>query len=853
MQHERQKLRNNLETLFINSPGSNAASVQIWFRAGSALEKKEERGIAHFLEHMFFKGTEKRPGSALTHEVESFGGEMNAFTSFDYTCYYINSPNNHLSKVVEILMDMISNPLFTNDDIFPERNVVFEEYRRSLDNPGQFGFQRLQENCFQKGYHHPILGAEETIKNFSREQLISFRENYYNLSNSLFVVAGDLKEKEKIVSIIEKFKVPQGPKSDFPEFTLKNGDTFEVHQRDVKMSRLTFAITTPHLTDPKAPAEDLVLNCLGHGETSRLFRNLVAETALANSTSASTMFMNKGGVHLINVSFPQKNLSKVLSNIKNLWIELLNEGFAKEEITKIKNQYIASKIYEKETIESYSFSLGSGFAQTGNIFGHEEFLEKLKKTTLSQVNTALGEIFKRPLHIGLQIPNESSLNEATKEIKKFQESLKKLEKKSQKSSSLKILKSKFDEQVQIVKLKEGITLLHRKNDMSPTFVLHGYLKGGLTEENLKNNGSHNLISALLTKGYKNVSEKKIRDIIETNSASLNGFSGKNAYGLTLHGITENINELFPIFMGSFMEPSMSVKDFTHEREMVYRSLDNQEKNPLQQCFKQVEKLMFHGHPYSMNVLGNKNSLKGLNAKKLLGIHHSNLSKKEILFTYCGNQSLDEVMDLLSDTVNKMPPRRKFKTVLKNNKPLINKNEFINFDREQTQIFIGFPSKKMGDMENIYLKMLTTHFSGQSSELFVEVRDKKGLCYTAQPIHMLGLELGYWGIYMASGHDKVKEAVSTIKDLLHRVSQKGLSQEEFDRIKSMIEGQDLINIQTNEDYANIYSIPKLQGLGIDYFYENNQKIKNLKYGEFQEKIKSILSRKMNTVIVGRPLN
>ena len=157
---------------------------------------------------------------------------------------------------------------------------------------------------------------------------------------------------------------------------------------------------------------------------------------------------------------------------------------------------------------------------------------------------------------------------------------------------------------------------------------------------------------------------------------------------------------------------------------------------------------------------------------------------------------------------------------------------------------------MGDLENLYLKMLTTHFSGQSSELFVEVRDKKGLCYSAQPIHMQGLEGGYWGIYMASGHDKVKEAVSTIYEILDRVAEKGLKKEEFERIKSMIEGQDLINIQTNEDYANIYSIPLLQGLGVDFFYQNNEKIKALKYTDFQNQIRKILKREKNVVMVGR---
>ncbi|TDJ09283.1 MAG: insulinase family protein, partial [Deltaproteobacteria bacterium] len=117
-------------------------------------------------------------------------------------------------------------------------------------------------------------------------------------------------------------------------------------------------------------------------------------------------------------------------------------------------------------------------------------------------------------------------------------------------------------------------------------------------------------------------------------------------------------------------------------------------------------------------------------------------------------------------------------------------------------------------------------------------------------HMQALEGGYWGIYMASGHDKVDEAVKTLKELLAKIAKNGLSKPEFDRIKTMIQGQDLINIQTNEDFANIYSVPLLQGHGVDFFYKSNEKIKNLKYQEFQKGIKGILGRKMSLVMVGR---
>ena len=158
------KSKNGLNVLFIKSPSATASTVQMWFRAGSALETKKDQGVAHFLEHMFFKGTKKRPGAKVAKEVESFGGEINAFTSFDFTCYYINAPKSKISKATEILLDMTGNPTFLEKELVPERGVVLEEYNRSVDSPSGHAFSELQNHFLQSGFSHQILG---TTKNNS--------------------------------------------------------------------------------------------------------------------------------------------------------------------------------------------------------------------------------------------------------------------------------------------------------------------------------------------------------------------------------------------------------------------------------------------------------------------------------------------------------------------------------------------------------------------------------------------------------------------------------------------------------------------------------------------------------------
>lgn len=851
MQYKQITLKNNLKVLYVNSPGSTAASVQMWFRAGSALEQEKDYGIAHFLEHMFFKGTAKRPGSAIAHEVESYGAEVNAFTSFDYTCYYINTPNSKLNKTVEILMDMVSNPLFKQEDLTPERNVVFEEFKRSVDNPNQFSFKKIQEHIFTGGYSHPILGTEKNILNFSKKQLTDFRKKFYNTSNAMLVIAGDIKNQDKISKLIEKFNIPNGPSSEFSDFKLQKQSKIHIHKKEIRSGQLNLIIQAPNYHDKHAPHEDLVFNCLGHGDSSRFYKKLVIETGLATSCSSSTMYMAKGGVHFTRITFPMDNLDKVTDELNQLLKEIAIEGIKEEEIQKIKNQYVASKIYEKESIESYAFSLGHGFAQSESVDCEDKFIDQMRRCSKLQVNESLKNIFRRSFHITMQIPISESIPNTKKTLKKLQSNIKEIQKSIQtKSTKYPQKSSKFDPQVKVIEIKKGVQLIHRHNPISPTFAFHSYLRGGITEENHKTNGSYYLISSLLTKGYGDVSADEINLSIEDKSASINGFSGKNAYGLILHGQTKDMSKLVDHFSGSLINPSFLENKLDHEIEMINRILENQKEDPTKVCFSKVSELFFKDHPYSMNIIGNEKSIKNITTSNLKKIHKDNLTNKDILFTYCGDLEAEEVIKLIEPITSKLKPREFKDSNVKSYEAILDKKIHINFDREQTQIFIGRDGKQLGHKDNIYLNMLTAHLSGQSSSLFVEVRDKQGLCYAVQPVHFTALEGGYWGIYMASSSEKTEKATDAIMSILEDIKNKGLKKTEFNRLKLMIEGQSEINVQTNEDYANIYSIPTFQHKGIDYFYKNNEKIKELTYESFQKNIKKLMNTKWNIVTVGR---
>ena len=834
-----------LKVLFIDNPGNQAGSVQIWFRAGSALENSDNKGIAHFLEHMFFKGSIHRSGDDIAREIESFGGELNAFTSFDYTCYYVNTPRQHLPHATDILMDMVSNPKFDEKELSSEKDVVFEEYLGSLDSPHSFAFDQLQKSCFTKGYAHPILGNEKSIKKFHRKQLSDFRKNFYNINNFLLVVAGDLQEKNKIIDIVKKYHIPSGTNNNFPAFRLRSRPSINVHTKDVHHCLLNIAINAPDYKESHAPAEDIAMSCLGYGESSILYKSLIAKNTLADRSSASTTFMNEGGFHLIKIIFPYEHLRDVLAKTQKTLSDTMKNGLSLVDISKTKNQYLDSKVYNQESLEAFAFSRGQDYVQTGDINSEEQYIERIKKTTRGYVNQSLKNIFARPIHVSLQIPQKRDASAAKKLLSKFSTNLNTTKKQKSSHKNNRITHSQIDPTVKKTTVKDGVTLLHRYNSLSPTFVLHAYISSGYSHELPSMEGVHNLMAQLLTRGYNGISLEKLKSHLENMSASLNGFAGMNAYGLTLHGQTRHFDELIEHFSGCLLSSDMKTQEILHFKKLFARTLEKRKKDPYQICFKTVKKIMFPNHPYSQEVLGTLTKIKRQN---LLSLHSKNLAQKNILFSCFGDIEYEQAFSALESIFSNLKKRNyKFKK-----RPCkIKKNHTVHFplEREQVHFFTGIPTGGFHLKENIYLKILTTHLSRFSSELFKNLREKQGLCYSSYPVHFPALEAGYWGLYVASSINKIESAIKGLKEIIKQLRENGLNQKDFDTAKTIVQGKEVLGLQTNEDHANLYSITTLHGYGVDFHHKELATIKELSHRDFQTQLNKILSKKWNDVRIG----
>lgn len=843
-----EKSSNQIRTVFINQPGSTSGTIQFWFNAGSALEEKEDHGVAHFLEHMFFKGTKKRPGSAIAYETESFGGEINAFTSFDYTCYYINSPFNKMSTALDILLDMVSQPLFSAQDIPAEKEVVYEEYLRSQDSAQQFSFQKLQAQVFSKGYSHPILGSGKHIKSFSKKQITQFRNRHYNKKNLTIVIAGDITQKSAFLKKIAKYKMPVGKPNLFPTLKVKKKPSLTLNEKDVEMAQVTYTIPSRDIVDHKSPADDLAWNCIGSGESSKLYKLMVQEDSLCNSATALSYYFKTSGMHMLRINCPVDHLPEALTRIEKFFLEVTNTGVESDILNKIKNQYLASKVYEKESLEQYAFSVGHSLTQFNDHKCDDKFIKLAEKVSIYGVNNSIKNILSRAVHVSALFP-KGTVNNEIKEL--FNGHLKKVnqQKQSKATRPSKSQGSKFDDRVKTFQIKDGIRLIYRFNDMTPTFSLQTYIKAGLANENVETNGTFHQLANILVQGHSGIDIFDYKKSIENLAASINGFAGKNAYGLTCHGQTKDFEEIFEHYKGCLFNSNFSSEVLENEVAIANRYLDSIKKDPAKICFEMIGKTFFQDHPYALNIIGNKESLPRITTDSLKKLHHENLANKEIVFFYGGPSEQEEVIQHITSLCEELEerPRQDYPNVelpTPDNSPL-----FLEMDREQTHLFMGKPVSHLGAKSQTFYKILSAHLSGQSSHLFVQMRDVLGLCYVVQPVHFSTLQCGYWGIYMASGNNKAKSACETLNILLQDLIQKGLTQKDLERTKEYIQGQTLLNIQTNDDYASTYSVPHLHHLGIDFFYQEIERIKKFKLTTFNKMLKTELGTDFKFFAVG----
>ena len=394
------KLGNGLEVVVVPDRRTPVVTHMLWYKVGAADEPPGKSGIAHFLEHLLFKGTAKNPAGRFSQTVASIGGQENAFTSSDYTGYFQRTSREHLKTLMEFEADRMTGLVLTDEVVLPELNVVLEEQNQRVANsPGaRLGEQVEAALYLNHPYGKPVIGWRHEIETLNREDALAFYRRFYTPNNAVLVVAGDVGADEvKALAEATYGKVepraeigprrrPQEPVQVAPRHvTLADP---RVEQPSLQRSYLVPSATTAR--PGEAEALDVLAHILGHGTNSRLYRGLVMERGIAVNAggwySGSALDSTRLGIY--GSPKPGVTLQQLEEAVDLVLEDVVAKGVTPEELERSKNRLVADAIYAQDNQSTMARWYGVALTTGSTVERVKTWPDRIKAVTAQAVHDA---------------------------------------------------------------------------------------------------------------------------------------------------------------------------------------------------------------------------------------------------------------------------------------------------------------------------------------------------------------------------------------------------------------------------------------------------------------------------------
>jgi zinc protease len=393
-------LANGLEVVVIPDHRTPVVTHMVWYRVGAADETPGKSGLAHFLEHLMFKGTEKNPQGLFSQVVATIGGQENAFTSSDYTGYFQRSTREQLKTLMEFESDRMTGLVLTDDVVKPERDVVLEEYNmRVANNPGARLDEQMEAALYlNHPYGRPVIGWHHEIEQLNRDEALAFYRRFYTPNNAILIVAGDVTADEvktmaeetygkvKQVTTIAPRVRPREPEQDAPR-TVTLADP-RVNQPSVQRYYLAPSYTTAK--PGEAEALDVLAHILGRGSNSRLYNSLVLDKGIAVNASAGYQgsALDYSRLNVSGSPKPGTTLAQIEEAIDAVIAEISDKGVTGDELDRSKNRLIADAVYAQDSQSTLARWYGTALTTGGTVEQVQSWSDRIRAVDAATVQAA---------------------------------------------------------------------------------------------------------------------------------------------------------------------------------------------------------------------------------------------------------------------------------------------------------------------------------------------------------------------------------------------------------------------------------------------------------------------------------
>jgi zinc protease len=817
----KERLPNGMTVIIEEARSAPVVAIQMWVHVGGADETDREAGISHVFEHMLFKGTEKRGVGEIAREIESVGGNINAYTSFDNTVYHLAVPARHFHAGLDIISDAIQHSSFDPGELAKELEVVLEEIRMNEDRPGRNLFNSILSTAYTgHPYRRPVIGSKESVQSLTRKDIIAFFKRWYVPSNMTLVIVGDVQQEAALKIVKGSFRGFEGGAAPGEERSAEppqKGLRIDMTEMDIAETHFGMAFHIPELKDSDTYAIDVLEGVLGGGPLSRLYKKLKIEDMLVHGISAYAMTLKDPGLFFITGTLEAKKVEEVVFETIRQIKDLALGGPDPDELDRVKLNLESGFIYSRETMQGIARKLGYYETISGDLGYETQYLEGIRGVSADDVRRVIDEyLTPGNMTVSVLLPTKDKGAVTTDMVQSTVREAWEL--------AAEVEWADEGGEVTRVKLDNGITLIVKEVHTNPTVAFYAAFPGGLRFEKRSKNGVGRFTAGMLTRGTRTRTREELNKEVEGMAGGVSGFSGWNSTGASAKFLSKHFDPGLKVFADIIMNATFPKDEIEKLRSDVLASIKRSEDNLPSHTFKLLKKTLYKKHPYGTPTIGVARTVQGLKRRDLLRHYKKFFVPQRMVLTVVGDVQTGYVVkrvkavfkDFERDAGTLPKPRIE-------KRPSSIRSAGAKKQKAQTHIAIGFMGTTIGHEDSYTLRVLSEVLSGQGGRLFVNLRDRKSLAYSVSSFSKPAQDPGLFAIYIAVAPEKKAEAIEEIIRELRDISTVKVGTDELKRARNSIIGGYEIGLQRVSRQAANMTNNELYGLGFDFRKEYTRRI------------------------------
>ena len=800
-------LSNGLKVILKDEPHGDLVALELWVGAGSADEEPGQAGLAHVVEHTLFRGATSDGGTKFAGQIESLGARMNAFTSRDQTVFHIVLPSHHLHRGLQFLAQMIRLPPPGQAQLPKEVQVVLQEWKQGQDDPGSRGTVALFKSVYgDHPYGRPILGTPETLRQITWRDIRDFYNSWYVANNMNLVVVGNFpaesakSEIERLFSAIREAPLPPRNR---PTLTDQSRPRLNLIQTPVRQAHILLGFPIPPGSDPQTLPLDLLAFILGSGESSRLARSIKIDRGLVNSISAYASTRKGQGIFVVRAEVePEKVLSALGAILAEVY-RLREQPVEPAEWNRALTNFHRVLVESKETVQNYARQLGRFQRRYGTPNYEASYLNALRGINPESLTTIAQKFLKTAkLSASIVVPEGFPLE--LDDLGLAQISL-------EAEKQFRPLSRPAEDRVVKAVLENGLRIVIQENSRLPLVSIQATAPGGIAAENARNNGIHNFIISMLTKGTERLTGPRLAHEVEQLAGRMSGSTTHSTVNFSATFPEQELSQGLELFLDALFHSSFPEESLEKTRRDILRRIKNDEERLRARVTRLFYQSLFAVHPYRQSLFGRRDVIASLSRQELLDRYRQLFAPDRTVMAIVGKVNGEQLMRRIRERLSSLKRQGvQLPTPEVESPPDKKRVEKRTVRTHQSHLVLGYLGPSQREPDYFSMKVAEAILSHIGGRLFLALRDERGLAYAIRAFTLENPLQGAFAVYAATDPARVDDTRDGILAELQKLQQVEVSEADLQRAKNFLLGSFEIRRQTNAAMASDLARQELFG-------------------------------------------